>query len=57
MANQQRRPVSDTLGGPDPGGHEDELGEDRPGAEDELGADRAGTEDVLGGDQPVRRTS
>ena len=37
MANHQPRPAEDVLGGPDPAGHEDELGEDRPGAEDELG--------------------
>ena len=39
----------DVLGGPDRGGHEDELGADQPGHEDELGEDQPGREDVLGG--------
>jgi hypothetical protein len=47
--------VTDTLGGPDVAGHEDELGgPDVAGHEDELGGpDAAGSEDELGGHGPA----
>jgi hypothetical protein len=53
--SEPAKETRDTLGGPDPGGWEDELGSRTPdGAKDTLGGpDPGGREDELGGDNPA----